>query len=94
MREKVRDVGPYQVLYRDPDTGIAWVENGSTGTSHSVHPNIDASGSVKGIKDLRYWGAEDRTVQSHGFIFNIDRTVIDDDLDALAAAECRCGGKH
>ena len=90
----IRQIGPYQHLYLDTKTGIAWVKNGSTGLGHSCHANIDASGSVVGMKNLGYWRKKDRIVQSHGFKYNIDTFVIDDNLDDIAAANCECGGKH
>lgn len=58
MKQKLQDVRPYATLYRDDRTGIAWVENGSTGLGHSAHPNIHASGSVRGMKSLGYWSKE------------------------------------
>ena len=44
------------------------------------------------MKKLGYWGKEDRTVRSHGFIYNIDTFVVDeaDPYDVLAAEECQC----
>lgn len=91
---KLMDVRPYVTLYRDDLTGIAWVENGSTGMGHSAHPNIDSSGSIRGMKSLGYWAKDARTVRSHGFIYNIDMRIVHDELDALAAQHCRCGGSH
>lgn len=81
----VRNVGPCAELHRDRKSGIAWIEDGSTGLGHSCHANIDATGSVRGMKALGYWGKEDRTVRSHGFIYNIDTFVVDeeDPYDAL-----------
>lgn len=93
-RELIKKIDEITDLYRDSNTGIAWVENGHTGCGHSAHPNIDASGSVKGMKKRGYWREEDRTVRSHGFIYNIDRLVVTDDLDEVARQHCRCGGKH
>jgi hypothetical protein len=81
-------------LHRDSVTGIAWVENGRTGNGHSTHPNIDETGSVAGMKSLGYWRKSDRTVRSHGFIYNIDRLVVTDEWDEIARQECRCGGVH
>ena len=88
----VRNVGPCAELHRDRKSGIAWIEDGSTGLGHSCHANIDATGSVRGMKALGYWGKEDRTVRSHGFIYNIDTFVVDeeDPYDALVAEECQC----
>jgi len=94
MKELLDDLARHAHLYRDSDTGIAWVEDGSSGVSHSAHPNIDDSGSVSGMKHLGYWGDNDRTVTSNGFIYNIDRCVVDDDYDQLARDHCRCGGHH
>jgi hypothetical protein len=90
----IRQIAEYAELHRDPKTGIAWIENGSTGCGHSAHPNIDASGSVRGMKSRGYWSKDDRTVRSHGFIYNIDSLVISDEYDQIAASECRCGGIH
>lgn len=93
-REMIEQIAPHAVLYRDPDTGIAWVENGSLGIAHSPHPNIDASGSVEGMKERGYWRKDAQTVRSHGYVYNISATVIEDEYDRVAADHCRCGGTH
>jgi hypothetical protein len=46
------------------------------------------------MKKLGYWGKTDRTVKAHGYIYNIDKLVVDDELDKIAQQYCRCGGKH
>lgn len=92
-KELIQQISEHVALYRDPRTGIAWVEDGTTGCGHSCHPNIDRTGSVRGMKS-RFWGKKDRVVRSHGFIFNIDRLATSDELDELARKHCRCGGKH
>jgi hypothetical protein len=94
MIETLKEIQPHVTLKRDTDTGIAFVDNGSAGVRHTVHPNIDASGSVRGMVSLGYWNAADRTVQAGGFIYNIDRYVADDDLDKIAGEHCQCGGQH
>ena len=90
----IKDLGNYKVLYRDSKTGIAFVENGSTGNTHSCHANIDATGSVRGMKKLGYWRKDSRTARCHGTIYNIDSLVVTDKLDEVAREHCRCGGKH
>lgn len=79
-------------LYRDTNNGIAWIEDTSTGNSISCHANIDSSGSVRGMKKLGYWKNTDRTIRSHGFIYNIDTYVvnINDPFERIVAAECKC----
>lgn len=94
MKRLISTISEYVKVYRDNRTGIAWVENGSTGLSHSCHPNISATGSVRGMKSLGYWDNDDETVRSHGFIYNISRFTVEDDLDRIAALACRCGGRH
>lgn len=66
MKQFIKEVKPYCKLYRDDTNGIAWIENGSTGMGHSVHPNIGISGSVRGMKNLGYWDKDDKIVRSHG----------------------------
>lgn len=91
MKKLIRKINEYTTLYRDDVTGIAWIEDGSTGLGISVHPNISNTGSVRGMKDRL--GQKDRTVRSHGWIYNIDRLVADDNnpLEKLLAdTECRC----
>jgi hypothetical protein len=44
----LQQVSEHVALYRDSRTGLAWVENGSTGNGHTCHPNIHGSGSVSG----------------------------------------------
>lgn len=94
MKRHIRDIGKYAHLYRDDKSGITWIEDGSTGIGYSVHSNIDATGSVRGMKHLGYWEKEDRTIRSHGFIYNIDSFICDpsNEFEALLAEECRCQG--
>ena len=94
MKQLVREIRPHVRLYSDPKSGIAWVENGEVGLGHSSHPNIAASGSVRGMKQLGYWEKDAKTVRSHGFIYNVDRVVVSDELDDLARQHCHCGGQH
>lgn len=92
MKQLIRKITPYKTLYRDDKNGIAWIEDGSTGLGHSCHSNIDTSGSVAGMKARGYWGKRDRTVRSHGFIYNVDSVVVTRELDEIAENECRCIG--
>lgn len=94
MRQLIKEIKTCVDLYMDTKTGIAWIENGNTGSRHSCHPNIDKTGSVAGMKKLGYWNKEDKTVKSHGFIYNIDNLVIGDELDEIVRHHCQCGGKH
>lgn len=89
-KQFIKEVKPYANLYRDDKTGIAWIEDGSTGMGHSVHPNIDESGSVKGMRDRGYWGKEDKIVKSHGWQYNTSRFVASDELDNIVADYCMC----
>ena len=91
MKKLIRELGDYKTLYRDDNNGIAWVEDGGTGCGYSCHSNIDATGSVRGMKNLGYWKKDARTVRSHGFIYNIDTLVISSEYDKLLAeSECKC----
>jgi hypothetical protein len=81
---------PYARIYRETTNGIAWVEDGSTGIGHSCHPNIDASGSVSGMKNLGYWDKNDVVLKSHGFKYNVSRFTVGDQLDEIAATYCEC----
>lgn len=94
MKQLIRQIEEHVILYRDDKNGIAWIEDGRTGLGISVHSNIDVSGSVSGMKALGYWGKKDRTVRSHGWIYNIDSFVCDKDneLEMIVADECRCQG--
>jgi len=91
-KELIKEIGPYVVLYRDPDNGLAWIEDGRNGTGASAHPNIDRTGSVPGMKKRGYWAYSDRTIRSHGFIHNVDVFVAHDILDFVAAEHCGCVG--
>ena len=92
MKQFVREIEKHKNLYRDDTTGIAWIEDGTTGLGISIHANIHSTGSVTGMKNLGYWGKKDRTVRSHGWIYNIDRFVCDkkNELELIVADECRC----
>lgn len=92
MKTFIREVEPGANLYRDPVFGIAWIEDTRAGIGISVHPNIDVTGSVEGMVARGYWGKNDRIVESHGWIYNIDRFSCwpDDELEQIVARECRC----
>jgi hypothetical protein len=94
MRHLIREISRHVKLYRDDKTGIAWVEDGRTGLGHSCHPNISATGSLRGMKSLGYWAKEAKCVRSHGFIYNTSVYVVEDALDQVAGAACQCGGQH
>ena len=94
MKQFIREIEKNVILYRDDKTGIAWIEDGKTGLGISVHSNIDISGNVSGMKARGYWEKKDRTVRSHGWIYNIDSFVCDkeNELEMIVANECRCQG--
>lgn len=72
-------------------SGIASVANGSLGIGHSCYANIDRTGSVRGMKALGHWGRDDRVVRAGGFIYNVERVVVDDRYDKLAALHTTAG---
>lgn len=93
MKKLIREINEYTTLYRDDKSGIAWIEDGSTGMGISIHSNIDNSGSVRGMKQMGFWRKNDRTIRSHGWIYNIDTLIVDrnNPLERLLAnAECKC----
>lgn len=94
MKQFIKEIEENVNLYRDDKSGVAWIEDGRTGLGISVHANIHSSGSVTGMKNLGYWGKKDRTVRSHGFIYNIDSFVCDkeNELEMIVAGKCRCQG--
>ncbi len=94
MRQFIREIEKNVNLYRDDKSGIAWIEDGRTGLGISVHANISVTGSVVGMKNLGYWGRKDRTVRSHGWIYNIDSFVCDKEnkMEMIVSEECRCKG--
>lgn len=96
MKQLVETLASHLKGYRDERTGIAWIEDGSVGLGYSLHPNIDATGSIRGMRDRGYWGKKDRCVRSHGFIYNIDRYVSEDkpEINEWLLRHCRCGGNH
>ena len=92
MKQFVREIEKHINLYRDDKNGIAWIEDGTTGMGISIHANIHSSGSVRGMRDRGYWCRKDRTVRSHGWIYNIDTFICDknDELEMIVANECMC----
>lgn len=92
MSQFIREIEPGVELFRDAVTGIAWAEDHRTGLGVSVHPNIDESGSVEGMVARGWWRSGDRVARSHGWIYNIDRFVCNDEdpVEAIVAEECMC----
>lgn len=71
---------------------VVTIKNYSVGIGHSAHPNIDPSGSVRGIIKLEYWKKTDIIVRQGGFIYNVTKVYCSDILDELCLAieENRC----
>lgn len=89
-KQLIEVIGPYVNLYRNPITGIAWIEDGHTGCGHSCHPNIDASGSAKSMKARGFWSEDDQVVTTNGFKYNISQFIVSTNYDLLAAKHCQC----
>ena len=87
-------LAPRIVLMWDDETGIARIENYLTGVGHAAHPNIKRPRSAEDMKRRGAWGKDDRVVQSHSFLYNIDRLSIHEPLDDVARQHCQCGGNH
>ncbi len=87
----IQQLNQNQSLHQNPKTGITWVEDKSTGSAHSCHPNIHASGSPSGMKKLGYWQNTDWIIKSDGYYYNLSSIVISNKLNAIAAENCRCG---
>lgn len=60
---------------------------------HSCHANIDVTGSVRGMKNSDT-GQNDRTVKSHGFIYNIDTFVVDKKIHMTCWPQNIVSAKH
>lgn len=97
MKQLIRKIEPNFSLYRDDENGIAWIEDGYTGIEISIHPTVQAYGTVEGMKELGYWGINDRTVKSHGCIYNIDKVSMPllnrsslHELVQIVLNECKC----
>ena len=89
-KQLIEVIEPHVNLYRDSNTGIAWVEDGRTGCGHSCHPNIDASGSVRGMIARRHWHEDDLVILTNGFKYNVSKFMASTDYDLVAAKHCQC----
>ena len=92
--QHTKELAPRIVLMWDDETGIARIENYLTGLGHAAHPNIKRPRSAEDMKRREAWGKDDRVVQSHSFLYNIDRLSIHEPLDDVARQHCQCGGNH
>ena len=88
--ELLKTIRPNVTLWRDRMTGVALIEDCTSGTGGSCHPNIDATGSLLGMVECGYWNPEDRVIRSAGFLHNIDGLVIDSEDDKMVADACCC----
>ena len=79
-----------QLLYRDDNTGITWVEDRSTGLKHSCHPYIEITASPSAMKKLGYWKNTDWIISSDNSYYNISSISVSNYLDSIAAENCQC----
>jgi hypothetical protein len=91
MTRFIKLINTYAKLYRNDETGIAWIYDSSMGLRYSVHPNIDKTGSVRGMKKLGYWEKKDKIVRCGGYVYNISRIVCDNsEYERIVADACMC----
>jgi len=69
----IKQLAEYVELHRDAKTGIAWINDGKTGCEESLHPSIDKSGSIKGMKKKGYWGKNDKIITCNNGHYNISK---------------------
>ena len=92
-KDLLKTINPHIKVFRDRDTGLAYVNNGLTGGRYTCHPNIDESGSVEGMI-FQGWDKDDVIVEVSGFLYNISKYVVIDPFEKEAAKFCNCGGYH
>jgi len=92
MLKKIKKLDDGATLMRDDRTGIAAIHNGRDGINYTLHPSIDKTGSVRGMKKLGYWGKDDRVVRTGSYQYNIDHVVSTENekYDKILKQECRC----
>ena len=92
--KNIDEIGDYAHMYKDDVSGIVIVNDGRSGMSHSVHPNIHHSGSAIGMKKIGYWKKTDKIVKAGFCKYNISSFVCDynDPFDRIVADECMCEG--
>lgn len=84
---------PHLTLKVDDSTGLAWIEDTSSGTCHSAHPNISVTGNLRAYK--KRYGLQDCVFKrQRGFYHNTSYFVASSPEDRIAASHCRCGGNH
>lgn len=85
----------YKILFSNSRPTIVQITDGRSGTIHSAHPSIDATGSVAGMKARGYWRKHDNTIKVFGCIYNHSSLLIDYPLDKLCYhLECKYRGKN
>lgn len=72
-----------QIKFPKYDGTICTIWNESLGMEHCAHPNIDKTGSVKGMKSRGFWREEDKIYSKGGYHFNMSKVTFSDDLDRL-----------
>lgn len=87
----IREIGPRVRLYRDAETGVAWIQDEKNNVI-SAHPFIGYFENIspETLVNLHIWGRSDRIVNVNGRFFNTDICDTDDKLMAITAEECRC----
>lgn len=103
MKQLIREIEPNLKLYRDDETGIAWIKDGYSGIEISIHPNVHSYDTVEGMKELGYWGINDRIVKGHDCLYNIDKVSppsfnrsslyeFEQIITKVLTKECKCKG--
>jgi hypothetical protein len=95
--QTIRTVRPYVTLKRCSIHGIAWVEDGTSGTASSAHPNMSnrhASLKPSRMRARNVYGRDARVVACHGWAYNTSDVIVRSADDKVAADACKCGGNH
>ena len=84
------EIKEHVTLNRDRKTGLAFIQDGTTGLHHTIHPNIDSTGSVSGMIANGPWEKDDIVLSTPYGHYNLSQKVITDDYDKIVAQHCLC----
>lgn len=61
--------------------GVVGIKNYSDGYIQLAHPDIDITGSIKGMKNKKYWEKDDKIIQVFNRKVNVSKTIINNIID-------------
>lgn len=92
MKKFIKQLDGHINIFCDEKSGLATLEDEITGIGVSAHSCVSLSDKAGRRNVNRYWKKFDRIIEFDGYLYNIDKFILNpkNDMQVIAANLCMC----